>query len=282
MLLVDDDQAEPRERREHGATACRRRRRRRRGGCAATGRGARRRTGRCAEWRRASPNALRKSAATAGVRAISGHHQQHAAARLAHAARKPEIDLGLAAAGDAVQQRDMIRRACRQTPQPRPAPPPARVVSVTRRRGVGHDERVEGIALDAEPFDGDEPQSDEAGHAPSIQSARREIATGMPSGTPRRRSRTACCRDVSGVPARSSVPCAVTRATRIVRDASAFPRNGCASAISPSCSSETTASFTARERALRVETDVMRRPSARPEHRAGHRAPGASAPRRDP
>ena len=43
------------------------------------------------------------------------------------------------------------------------------------RCGVGHDERVEGIPLDAEPFDGDEAQSDEAGHTPSIQSARREI-----------------------------------------------------------------------------------------------------------
>ena len=48
------------------------------------------------------------------------------------------------------------------------------VVSITVERRWA-DERVEGIAFDAAPLDGDEAQSDEAGHAPSIQSARREL-----------------------------------------------------------------------------------------------------------
>ena len=87
-----------------------------------------------------------------------GHHQQHAAARLAHRAREAQVDLGLAAAGDAVQQRGVIRA------------PPARAAQRVERRLLLVGERrpvdvasvrrrgLERIALDAPPFDRDEPQ----------------------------------------------------------------------------------------------------------------------------
>ena len=53
-----------------------------------------------------------------------GDHQQHAAPGLADLARQPKIDLRLATARDAVQQRDVVLRrrgAGRQDVEPRPA-----------------------------------------------------------------------------------------------------------------------------------------------------------------
>ena len=66
-----------------------------------------------------SPNVWRKSDATAGVSAISGTSISDAAAGVAHGGREPQVDLGLAAAGDAVQQRDVERARGGERGQPR-------------------------------------------------------------------------------------------------------------------------------------------------------------------
>ena len=133
MLLVDDDQAELRQRREDGRCACRRRRRRRRGGCAATGRGARRPRGRCAGWRRARRTPRGRSR----PRRASARSPGPASARrgpLADRAREPQVDLGLAAAGHAVEQRDVISAVRRAAPTARRAPRLLRGQSATGAR----------------------------------------------------------------------------------------------------------------------------------------------------
>ncbi len=54
-----------------------------------------------------SPNALPKRERDRRRQRDLGHEQQHAAAAAAHFGREPQIELGLAAAGDAVQQRGL-------------------------------------------------------------------------------------------------------------------------------------------------------------------------------
>ena len=51
-----------------------------------------------------SPNVCRKMSATAGVRAISGTSSSTPRPTAAHVGRQPQVELGLAAAGDAVQE----------------------------------------------------------------------------------------------------------------------------------------------------------------------------------
>ena len=85
-------------------TACRRRRRRRRGGCGATDRAARRPRARCAGSPRARRSARGTCPPTAGVSAISGTSTSTRRPAAMTCARQTQIQLGLAAAGDAVQQ----------------------------------------------------------------------------------------------------------------------------------------------------------------------------------
>ena len=137
VLLVDDDQADVARAARTPPSACRRRRRRRRGGCAATDRAARRRRGRCAESRRGRRTPARNSAATAGVSAISGTSISTRRPAARTAADEAEVDLGLAAAGDAVQQRDAEGAARRRA---RAAASSARVLlarSAAGRRSTG-------------------------------------------------------------------------------------------------------------------------------------------------
>ncbi len=65
-----------------------------------------------------SPNASRNCAATAGVSAISGTSIKARPSRITRRGGEPEVDLGLAAAGDAVQQRNFEGAAVSQRPQP--------------------------------------------------------------------------------------------------------------------------------------------------------------------
>ena len=156
VLLVDDDQPDVARAARTPPSACRRRRRRRRGGCAATDRAARRRTGRCAGSRRARRTPARKSAATAGVSAISGTSISTRRPASRTASGEAQVDLGLAAAGDAVQQRTVETCPLR----------PARAGARTRCLLVGQDMRLasrhrdgrmlERVALDAPARQGDE------------------------------------------------------------------------------------------------------------------------------
>ena len=105
-----------------------------------------------------------------------GHEQQHTAARLAHAARKAEVDLGLAAARDAVQERNLKRAARRQRAQPLQRRVLLRCQR-HRRRGVGRHTRSKGSRSTRAVRPRRDPV-DEAGDAPSIQPARRELGDG--------------------------------------------------------------------------------------------------------
>ena len=157
MLLVDDDQAEVAGAARTPPSACRRRRRPRRGGCGAIGRAARRRTARCAGSRRGR----RSARGTARRPPASARSPAPAAAtprpRRRHLRREPQVDLGLAAAGDAVQQRRVksvpLRRAPRAVERgrllvgERPARRPAR----GRRRRVAGTDRVRPAASGSAP-----------------------------------------------------------------------------------------------------------------------------------
>ena len=145
---------------------------------------------------------------------------------------------------------DTSRRG--QTRQPRPAPPPAprqrrqSIAVLPARRAPSN-----GSRSTRRRSIGDQPQSDEAGHDSASMSARREIGdrhavrhaaqeiqNGAAAGT------SAACREIfSPLRRHARDP---NRARRV-----SLPASGCASVISPSCSSELTASCTARERALR-------------------------------
>ena len=104
VLFVDDDQGEPRQRGEHrepraehdaGLAACRRE----------PGRGrARPRRALCITAMRASGKACRKRASSCGVRLISGTSTSAWPPSCEHARDQAQVHLGLAAAGDAVQQ----------------------------------------------------------------------------------------------------------------------------------------------------------------------------------
>ena len=136
MLLVDDDQAELRQRREHrepGAehdAARRRAPRPARPWCAPTS------SRPLCSTRCARPgNASRKRASSCGVRPISGTSTSACAPRVEHLGDQVQVDLGLAAAGDAVQQE---RRESRRAPR-RSARSPracAGVRRVARRRSA--------------------------------------------------------------------------------------------------------------------------------------------------
>ena len=82
-----------------------------------------------------SPNAPRNSAATAGVSAISGTSISTLRPGARTVARQAQIDLGLAAAGDAVQQRDAEARRAGERAQPSQARLPAPSVSSIARSG---------------------------------------------------------------------------------------------------------------------------------------------------
>ena len=130
-------------------SACRRRRRRRRGGCAATDRGARRPRARCAGW----PRARRTRRGTAPPPPASarspGTSSSTCRPARADARGQAQVDLGLAAAGHAVQQRHAEAAGVGQRA---PAASNAAACSaVSWRVGVGGDGRqrraLERIAL---------------------------------------------------------------------------------------------------------------------------------------
>ena len=130
--------------------------------CAATHRRAPRRRARCAAPRRRSPKRPRKRAASCGVSEISGTSTSARWPSRERRGDRAQIDLGLAGAGDAVQQERRVRAARKSARSP-PAPPLAprsRPVAIAcSRRGVG--ERIVGQLA---RLGRDQPRLDERAH----------------------------------------------------------------------------------------------------------------------
>ena len=198
-------------------------RRCRRGGSAATDRAARRRTGRCAGSATRSPKVCRNSDATAGVSAISGTSISTRAPGAADVSRQPQVDLGLAAAGHAVQQRDAERPVAASARSRSSAPTCS---SVSRRAGVGwrrHERRrFERIALDALLPEATRPclARRASTSAPTPRAARR--GRGHAVGRPGRISSASRCLRVSF--SHRQPAAAGPRGRRLTRQAPARPR----------------------------------------------------------
>ena len=153
------------------------------------------------------------------------------------ASREAQVDLGLAAAGDAVQQRGVIRRRRRRARQR----VERRLLLVGQRRPARARDRrdgaVERIALDPAPLDrrrararpaarrvGGDVRVGELGERHAVRRAAQQVERLLLPRAERRAD------ELLGALRRE-------RATRTVRDASAVPCSGCVSVIRPSRSS---------------------------------------------
>ena len=143
VLLVDDDQAEPRQRGEHREPGAEHEvgdaEVRARASCAAAAPA----SGRCAARRCGGRRSARRSAPQLRRQVDLGHQHQRLAAGRERLLGGAQVDLGLAAAGHAVQQHGARRRSRRRrgdrgaAPPPAPASAPARAAPRQRRRGAG-------------------------------------------------------------------------------------------------------------------------------------------------
>ena len=158
MLLVHDDQAEALDRREHRRAGADDDVDVRRAGCGAIDRAARRRTGRCAGSPRDRRTAARNDADDRRRQRDFRHEHDDAAARSRDRARQPEIELGLAAAGHAVQQG---RREASRLRQSRRAGRTRRAVRPSARaRPAGRSPRwhARRVAFDPAPRERDQAE----------------------------------------------------------------------------------------------------------------------------
>ena len=185
-----------------------------------------------------SPNACRNDERDRRRQRNLGHEQQNATSAAAHFGREPQVELGLAAAGDAVQERRLEIAALDEPPQ-------------TGQRGLlfrrsGRAPGVSDVADGTSAWNGSRSICRRV-NVTRPSAARRESAgepmpravksdVSRPSGAPARRASASRCRGPSRIDAPAprlprSSPCAVSAATRTVRNPRAGPPGSAAAAI---------------------------------------------------
>ena len=155
-----------------------------------------------------SPNVARKIAADRRRERDLRHQQQHAAAGARTARRQPQVDLGLAAAGDAVEERGVECLPRTRARRARRTPPAARPVSTSGSRARRCQRRavLERIAIDPPALDeSDEAELRQARQRRRADAASASAAASMPSGAPGSSASASRCLGPRGGTSRSAM-----------------------------------------------------------------------------